>query len=960
MAARLPLGIIVFAVMVGLPVSANPEPDANTDKLLQESKKLYDQARELLRVARHGEAEKAALRSLSIQERINGPDHPNAGKARSTLGSIYLEQANYELAETNFLRALKIFKSAPKKDYRQISVSTNNLANVYFLQGLYGRAEELYMQSLQNYKFDKKEDLPDLAAGLNNLATVYNEQGNYQRAEALYQKALKIKEQSLPENHPDIATALNNLAALYGEQGSNEQANLFFTRALKISRHEFGSNHPDVADTLENLANLNSRQKRYDLSAQQYFGALKIGVKIYGYSLPEFASNLVKLASLYSDQGLYKKAEQLQRRAHRILISSYGPEHPRLAISQNILARIKLNTGFGKIAERLSLDSIRIFEKSLGPNHPLVATSMQNLVYSLLFRNQQQEAVSIMGKIFQISEQRLRNEGLALSDSRIANLLGILRIEEETVYSLLIENPEEPSVKLLALCVILLRKGRSIDEIAMISQVANNSLAPDDQQSLQQLHSMRSQLANLAISGENSTDPQGYQKNLQGLSEKIEAVEQDLAQRSAALRAKHQLPTADKIVTRVTAALPVDSTLIEFITFKRYDFHLPENKQKQEWFYLAVTLSPEGQIGVANLGPAGPLEAAVARFLAALADPKSAPLPPAQEAYQMVIAPLVPLLGGRRQLLLSTDGQLNLIPFGALHDGRGYLEDRFTISYLTSGRDLLRRDAAIRPARNAVVLADPAFSAELDTLPAGGATARGSSQRGRGFKLAALSALPGTRQEATAISKMLPDASLLLGSAASESALLGLTAPGILHVATHGVFLQDEETRGALGGRSLYEGGPPPPKNPLLRSALVLAGAKTFSEQGIDPTVPDRPDGLATALELAGMNLWGTQLVVLSACDTGRGEVQPGQGVYGLRRALITAGTETLVTGLWKVDDSATKDLMIHYYQSLLAGQGRVAAMHKASLTVRASYPHPYYWASFIVLGRPEQLQNIH
>jgi CHAT domain-containing protein len=145
--------------------------------------------------------------------------------------------------------------------------------------------------------------------------------------------------------------------------------------------------------------------------------------------------------------------------------------------------------------------------------------------------------------------------------------------------------------------------------------------------------------------------------------------------------------------------------------------------------------------------------------------------------------------------------------------------------------------------------------------------------------------------------------------------------------------------------------------DPLLRSGLVLSGA---SAQAPGATAAPRPDSaLVTALELAGMDLWGTQLVVLSACDTGRGDVKPGQGVYGLRRALVIAGAETLVMSLWKVNDDSTRLLMEHFYQNLLAGQGRAAALRNAMLAVRQQLPHPYSWAPFISLGSDAPLRSL-
>ena len=137
-----------------------------------------------------------------------------------------------------------------------------------------------------------------------------------------------------------------------------------------------------------------------------------------------------------------------------------------------------------------------------------------------------------------------------------------------------------------------------------------------------------------------------------------------------------------------------------------------------------------------------------------------------------------------------------------------------------------------------------------------------------------------------------------------------------------------------------------------------MAGAKRLGQDKPDPTKPDRADGIVTALELAGMDLWGTQLVVLSACNTGRGTVLRGQGVYGLRRALITAGAETLVTSLWKVDDDATRELMLDYYRALLQGAGRAEGLRQSSVATRRRFGHPYYWAPFIAIGSDARLQG--
>ena len=203
--------------------------------------------------------------------------------------------------------------------------------------------------------------------------------------------------------------------------------------------------------------------------------------------------------------------------------------------------------------------------------------------------------------------------------------------------------------------------------------------------------------------------------------------------------------------------------------------------------------------------------------------------------------------------------------------------------------------------------------------------------------------LSGTAQEALSIQSLLPDARLLSGSQATKAALKQVSAPRVLHIASHGFFLtepaKDNRTTN-LANKSAQA------DNPLLRSGLALADANLHRSSLGD-------DGILTALEASGLNLWGTKLVVLSACDTGVGEVRNGEGVYGLRRAFTLAGAESLVMSLWPISDYTTRTLMTSYYQNLKAGIGRGEALRQVQLDMlkKNAKLHPFYWANFIQAG---------
>jgi CHAT domain-containing protein len=294
--------------------------------------------------------------------------------------------------------------------------------------------------------------------------------------------------------------------------------------------------------------------------------------------------------------------------------------------------------------------------------------------------------------------------------------------------------------------------------------------------------------------------------------------------------------------------------------------------------------------------------------------------------------------------------------------------DAFDFTYVPSGKHLLPRPEEDAPPGTVVVLADPDFNAPLPARP----SSRSVLDEGLLSTLRAdltqrawaPTPLPGTRQEAEAIQRLLPQAQLFLGAEATKERLLQLPTPGILHLATHGFFLEDASP--FAGARAVGHFGAlgedtraPSPPNPLLRSGLVFAGASAPAPSGASPARTSAEGALVTALELEGLDLWGTQLVVLSACDTGRGDVKLGQGVYGLRRAFLVAGAETVVMSLWKVNDATTGELMEAYYHHLLAGGGRATALREAMRELRATHPHPHHWAPFIAVGRDAPLRTL-
>jgi CHAT domain-containing protein len=320
----------------------------------------------------------------------------------------------------------------------------------------------------------------------------------------------------------------------------------------------------------------------------------------------------------------------------------------------------------------------------------------------------------------------------------------------------------------------------------------------------------------------------------------------------------------------------------------------------------------------------------------------------AAELYKLLLQPLEARVAGRQQLYVSPDGNLNLVPFEVLLDAEGkYLIEKVPVSYIAAGRDIVRFEKGeLHPGQraDALILADPDYDFGLSAQEKAAAAA--SFTRGSG--LTSFSRLPDTRVEAGAIEQILTQRMHLAvkvfeDDKATEAVLLAAQSPRVLHLATHGYFLdRDEVTQGpdALDQTLLQD-------DPMFRSGLVLAGVNLSLREGKD-------EGLLSAQKLMGLRLLGTDLVVLSACETGVGDVLSGEGVFGLKRAFILSGARTVILSLWSVPSEESQQLMTSLYSLMADGKSKAEALREAKLELMKRKPNPFYWAAFILVGSPK------
>ncbi|MGG6295452.1 tetratricopeptide repeat protein [Leptolyngbya sp. AN02str] len=893
----------------------------------------------------YAQAEPLYQRSLSIREQALGANHPDVANSLNNLASLYRDQGNYAQAEPLYQRSLSISEQALGANHPDVANSLNNLASLYRDQGSYAQAELLFQRSLSIWEQALGANHPSVATSLNNLASLYGDQGNYAQAEPLYQRSLSIREQALGANHPDVANSLNNLASLYRDQGSYAQAEPLYQRSLFIWEQALGSNHPSVATSLNNLAELYRIQGNDAQAEPLYQRSLFISEQALGANHPDVATSLNNLARLYQDQGNDAQAEPLYQRSLSILEQALGGNHPNVAASLNNLARLYQDQGNDAQAEPLYQRSLSILEQALGTHHPNMATSLNNLAALSWAQNNLTSTLSFLQRSLAVEEVNFNLNLINGSESYKQNFLAAFVGTTSAAISLHLQSlPDDLPAAQLALTTILQRKGRLLDLFTNSQQILREQLDPDSQTLLNDLTAKRTQLSTLVFNRPEALPLEQYRIQVATLESEIQQLEAQLSRRSSQFRALNQpidIPT-------IQALLPAQTALVELVRYRVFDPQASINNRFGEARYAAYLLQADGIVDGLDLGSAAEIDPLIEDLQRSLGnyDDQGKPgftVEQVKEASQAldarVMAPIRERLGDTNHLLISPDGAFNLMPFEAMVDETGrYLVENYTLTYLTSGRDLLRlqAQATAAPQTNPVLLANPIFgrpgSSDIAQTPT-----RFIDLRERTW-----SDLMATEGEANAIATQLaqtlrlPPAQILnlQQQAATEAALKQVNRPRILHIATHGFF----ESRGSQEVVLT--------DNPLLRSGLVLSGVKV-GQSGTGE------DGIVSALEVSNLNLLGTQLVVLSACETGLGDLSLGEGVYGLRRALVLAGSQSQLISLWRVQDNTTRDLMVEYYQNLLSGMGRSEALRQTQLAMlnQEATAHPYYWAPFINSG---------
>jgi CHAT domain-containing protein/tetratricopeptide (TPR) repeat protein len=886
-------------------------------------------------------AEAYFKRALAIREKNLGSDHATVADSLYNLAILYKTKGVYSKAEPLHLRALAIRERSLGSDHPDTAASLDGLARLYTDQGAYSKAEPLYLRALAILEKNLGGDHPDTATSLNNLAELQNYKGAYNKVEPLLIRALAIRERSLGSDHPDTAGSLNNLAILYSDQGAYVKAEPLFLRALAIFEKSLGGNHPATATNLNNLAVLYQEQGAFKKVGPLLIRALAIRERSLGRDHPDTAASLINLAVLYIELGSYSKVEPLLLRALSIQEKSLGKYHSDTASGLNDLAYFYEKQSAYSKAEPLLLRALAIRERSLGSDHPDTAASLIHLAINLYARNNYKSSILYLQNGVTMETRFIHRELPYLSINRRMALLRSIGRAHELIFSF----PGLVGDSLSFALAIRLNRQGLLSEIER-RQAELAALQGPQQQLRDELSAVTIQLSSASL-----LSPQR-----RALRTRQEELEQQF------YRLLPELKLSNVAIADVASALPAGSALVELQKYQPFDGRKPMDQLWGDPRYFALILRPDQSITAVQLGPAAPIESSIQKALQASSENTTDAQPLWGRVSDLVLKPLMPALTGSSQWFLSPDAELNRVPFAALpapQDPSKPLAQAIQLRLLTTGRELLRLQQPIKAATVPVVMANPAFERDGRASRSANLLASNAASQSRSADLAAKvwKPLPGSELEGRQVSAQLGTAPLT-GVAASTRQLQQLKSPRVLHIASHGFFVGDSDTKPSEPLAMLqdqtsllrrFRG-----EDPQLRSGLVLAGA---NQPDADPT----DDGYLTAAEAAALKLDGTELVVLSACSTGQGTIRTGEGVYGLQRALAVAGARSTLLSLWKVDDVATAEFMRRFYSRLKAGEPRSDAVAATQEEFRSGsvrdaktgqrWDSPYYWAAWQLVG---------
>jgi CHAT domain-containing protein len=938
---------------------------------------------------RFADAEQACSQAVAFDLKAPASEHPDTGLDLNNLGAILTTEGKFAQAEQAYSKGMAFEQQASTPNQAAIAGIEQNAGALLRDEGKYPQAQNLLLQALASRTKVLGPNHPEVASILIDLGGLFEFETRYSDADRAYQQAIAIDLKSLGPQSLETANAIQRLAELHGSYGDYGAADKLYHDAIPVYWKVFGQTNDRMAEVSLRYAEILRREQKYDDAVKIATAAAAIYQKLDGDSSGGYASCLDFLAAIAEDGRNHDLSEKLHKQALAVHEKIDGPDSRSVADSLEGLARVYKDEQKFADAEPLLLRQLKIEKAHATAPHSAGVEAAEADLASLYYAwAKPQQAAPYFQMYLGDYEDELRANAATMSERSRLLYFAEYRGAFPMFFSFVsLFYKQMPELAGQMYDVILQEKGMIAESSAAMRAAV---VASGDPQAVQMLDKLASDKAQLAALAESTVgDPANYQKQMNDLAGEANTLEAELSKRSAVLsRQKVQNAATWQDVQKT---LKPGEAAVEFV---RFQFHTGIEPLANIG-YVALVLTPESkQPELVLLGEGKDLEAGP--MLAYREDvgqtrgfeEEAAPAAAGQQgtvantsaAYAGFWKPLEPALGGAKRVYVSPDGVLTTIPIGLMADSDGkLLMEKVQLRIVNSTKDLLL-PARLVQSKSALLVGNPKFdlsAAQQKTAIAelrGGAVGAGTQQtvqsaqisnagaaqtasRGGDLKGGDLNPLPGTQVEVDTVDKLLKTASWQANEYTGELALKDTVtearAPRLVHIATHGFFLSDEQLQANAAAEGTTANVN---EDPMLRAGLFFAGADRV-RQGAAPEA-GVDDGVLTAYEASQLNLQGTELVVLSACETGLGKDLNIDGIFGLRRGLQEAGADALLMSMWSVPDKETQELMALFYQKWLSGMEKPEALRQAQLeereTVKKRYGKdlPFYWGAFVLVGR--------
>jgi CHAT domain-containing protein len=824
--------------------------------------------------------------------RTKGQAHEQYAVALEGLAMLNLRLGDQHAAKIQLDSAIAIFDTPQKKKSQNYASLLMDLGRYYQIAGDYPRAEVLFRESIDLLRSPSGAVNETYALAINALALHYETMGNYPEAEPLLKQALDIRERLNGKMNAEYSTVLQNLAALYQLQEAYDKAEPLLTEALDIDMKVLGPEHPQYSISLQNLATLYQKKKEFTRATELLEKVRELTLNSFGKFHPSYATVVSNLAALYQDEQKYEQSEKLWKESIELRRTILGEEHPDYARSLYGLAGVYFATG------------------------------------------KMDEAQTQFNTVISKYQQQITNYFSALSEKEKSAFYNRIKPVFEAYQDFCVQMAVQTKSPEAARALYDLQLGTKAILLNASNKVRSAITASGDAELQELFRQWQESKEHLVLAYNYSREEREHLRvDLRQLESHSNDLEKKISERSELFSA--QVGKKTTTWADVRAGLKDGETAIEIIRVRK-------KFAADSIYYAALIVSRQEETPRLFIWPNGrAMENKMFRFHRNsikfhFEDTLS---------YRYFWEPIARVLPPTKKIYISSDGIFNKINLNGIQNPKSgkWVIDDYEIRLLSNTRELAHsRPSAQQANPTGSVFGYADFNlAETDKAVS---TGKRSIATRYGFSEGDIPMLPATEKEVDLLDRLLKEkqwqVQSFTQSEATEANLKNVRSPQILHIATHGFFLSDLDINDELQSdeeRQITQ-------NPLFRSGILMAGAALKQESG-------QEDGVLTAFEAMNLHLDKTELVSLSACETGLGEVRNGEGVYGLQRSFLVAGARTIIMSLWQVDDVATQELMSSFYKSWLSGGDKFQSFRQAQLEVKERYKHPFYWAAFVLIG---------